>query len=102
MPETPIVCNMDALGPDERAQHEQVTAAWQSAIQETVEQPNGYAFRFEADRDLLMCLAEFVSRERLCCPFLRFELVLESDGTALWLRLLGAAEVKAFIQTKLP
>jgi len=42
--------------------------------------------------------AEFISLERLCCPFLRFSLEVEPEGGPIWLRLTGREGVKAFIR----
>jgi hypothetical protein len=46
-------------------------------------------------------VAEFVGRERLCCPFLTFMLDVAQDQGPLMLRLTGAAGVKDFIRAEL-
>ncbi len=40
---------------------------------------------------------EFITAERECCPFFRFELIVEPDDGPVWLRLRGSDEVKAFV-----
>lgn len=96
--ESPIACDMSAIEPGLRAQH--VTTGEQvfRAVSEIRELPDGYAFRLSSDSDTLLKTAEFVSLERLCCPFLGFALEVEPEGGAVWLRLTGREGVKAFIR----
>jgi hypothetical protein len=61
--------------------------------------PNGLAFRFPAEE--YDAVTEFVGRERLCCPFLTFELDVSPDRGPLLLRLTGAEGVKDFIRAEL-
>ena len=67
-------------------------------IDETRELPNGYEFRFADEPNVLMRLVDFVSLEKLCCPFLRFEIAVEAENGPVWLRLTGRDGVKEFIQ----
>ena len=70
-------------------------------IQETRELSNGYEFRFADESDLLRRLAEFVSLEKLCCPFLRFDIEVEAERGPVWLRLTGREGVKEFIREEI-
>ena len=70
-------------------------------IQETRELSNGYEFRFADEPDVLKPLAEFVLLEKLCCPFLRFEIEVEAERGPVWLRLTGREGVKAFIRDEI-
>lgn len=98
MGDEPIACDIRAIRAGERNRHLDLAAQWQDAVDEVMELPNGYAFRFAPDIDILMDLAEFVSRERVCCPFFHFEIAVEANRGPVWLRLLGSEKVKAFIQ----
>jgi hypothetical protein len=89
---------MNAMTESQLARYAELRERWQAHIQEIAELPDGYAFGFLPDSDVLLAVAEFITLERLCCPFLQFELVLEAEGKALWLRLHGREGVKAFIQ----
>ncbi|HKI03210.1 MAG TPA: hypothetical protein VKK31_14630 [Thermoanaerobaculia bacterium] len=40
---------------------------------------------------------DFITKERLCCPFFGFALQVEPEGGALWLNLTGRQGVKPFI-----
>ncbi len=47
---------------------------------------------------MLIKAAEFISLEKLCCPFLSLEIEVEAEGGPVWLRLTGREGVKAFIR----
>lgn len=96
--ESPIACDMSVIEPGLRAQH--VTAGRQlfGAAAEVRELSDGYAFRLPADADTLLKSVEFISLERLCCPFLGFALEVVPEGGPVWLRLTGREGVKAFIR----
>ena len=68
-------------------------------IREMRELADGYEFRFEDD--VLNRLAEFVSLEKLCCPFLNFGIEVEAENGPVWLRLTGREGVKAFIREEI-
>ena len=67
-------------------------------IDETRELPNGYEFRFADEPNVLTRLVDFILLEKLCCPFLRFEIAVEAENGPVWLRLTGRDGVKEFIQ----
>jgi len=76
---------------------EELAAGLFAAVEEIAELPDGYAYRFGGDEHYLEPLLEFIAAERRCCPFLAFELAFEPHGGALWLRMRGSPQVKAFI-----
>jgi len=96
--ESPLACDMNAIEPGERARHVANAGELFRAVEEIREVPGGYAFRLSNDSDTLRKAAEFVSLQRLCCPFLGFTLELEPEGGPVWLRLTGREGVKAFIR----
>jgi hypothetical protein len=96
--ESPIACDMSAIEPELRAQHVATGKLVFQAASEIRELPDGYDFRLPADSGTLLKAAEFVSLERLCCPFLGFALEVEPEGGPVWLRLTGREGVKAFIR----
>ena len=96
--ESPIACDMSAIEPGLRAGHVATGGRLFRAAEEIRELPDGYAFRLTNESDTLLKAAEFVSLERLCCPFLGFALVVEPEGGPVWLRLTGREGVKAFIR----
>ena len=68
-----------------------------TTVEEVVELPDGYAYRFAGGDSPLEWLLEFIAAERRCCPFLSFEIAFEPHGGPLWLRMRGSPRVKAFI-----
>lgn len=90
-----FACDMSGLTRDERAHHRELSQSLFAAVNERRELPDGYGFRLPPAK--LMPLAEWISVERRCCPFLTFEIEQLRDQGALWLRITGADGVKPFI-----
>jgi hypothetical protein len=91
---------MTALPADEReAHHALIRQLMTELVGEIRELPDGLAFRFPSGEYEVVC--RFVSRERLCCPFLTFSLEVSPERGPLWLRLTGPAGVKAFLRAEL-
>jgi hypothetical protein len=93
-------CNLKALSVKERARHMQLTYVIERARIETVELANGFAFRFQDGTVSIGELAEWVSAERKCCPFLDFEIELQGNNGPLWLKLRGKDGVKTFMRSE--
>jgi len=99
--ESPFACNMLALDAEGRKRHKVVSERMRAAVEEVQDLPDGYAFRFPAEQSTILLVSEFIARERLCCPFFRFELIAEQENGPLWLRLRGREGVKEFIEAEL-
>lgn len=99
--QSPIACDMTAIPAEQRQAHVATTRDLFSQIEEFRELSNGYEFRFASEPDLQVKLAEFVSLEKLCCPFLGFTIDVEPEGGPVWLRLTGREGVKAFIREEI-
>lgn len=97
---TPFACNMAALNHEQKKRVLDLLKELKTKRQEVVELPDGYAFRFAMDSDTFKNAAEFITLERLCCPFFEFELAAEKADGAMWLRLKGREGVKDFIKTE--
>jgi len=50
---------------------------------------------------VILQAAEFVSLEKLCCPFLNFEITVEAENGSVWLKLTGREGVKAFVREEI-
>ena len=64
---------------------------------EITELDDGFAFRFPAFDPWAATILAFIAEERQCCPFFRFELIVESNDGPISLHLRGSVEVKAFV-----
>ncbi len=91
----PIACT---LSPDQlRERRDGTLRKVGSALQETVEREDGYAFRFPSES--FDELAKVVGMERRCCSFLRFVLTSEPGDGPIWLEITGPEESKGFVAT---
>jgi hypothetical protein len=99
--ESPFACDMTAIAPEQRGAHVATIEKLFRSVQSKRELLDGYAFELPNDSDVLLTAAEFVSLERLCCPFFRFELQVERDGGSVWLSLTGRDGVKPFIMAEI-
>ncbi len=95
--EVVIACDPRAIPAEQRDQWIANGKQVYAAVQESRELPDGYMFRLLPDSAMLVRVAEYISNERLCCPFLRFTLEVEPNQGSFWLRLTGGDGVKAYI-----
>ncbi len=96
-----LYCDMTVFSAEERERHIAAIQRMLDAARESRELPDGYAFRFEPDSATLLQLAEFIAGERLCCPFLNFDLRVEAGSGPFWLRVTGPEGVKEFLRMEL-
>jgi len=99
--ESPIACNMAALSDEQRKRILVLLKQIRAAGQEMRELPDGYALRLPAESAMIRDVAEYITLERLCCPFFRFEMEVEQEGGAMWVRLTGREGVKEFTKLEL-
>jgi hypothetical protein len=91
---------MTALDGAQRERQQVLMKKFHASIEETHALPDGYAFRLPADAQTILAAAEFITIERLCCPFLNFELEVGRAGSPVWLRLTGSEGAKEFIEAE--
>ena len=92
---------MTAIPPEQRQVHLTTSKDLFSRIEDFQELEDGYEFRFASGPDLIIKLGQFISLEKLCCPFLNFGVEVEAEGGPVWLRLTGREGVKAFIREEI-
>ena len=93
----PLVCNMDVFTPAQREAHILATTELIQSIQRVQEIENGYEFLFAGETEYISRIAEFISNERLCCPFLKFTLTVSSDSEPMTLSLTGPVGTQEFL-----
>jgi hypothetical protein len=98
---SPFACHMDAIKPEQREQHLATARRVFHAVESIRELPNGYAFHLPGEPEMLRTLAEFISLERLCCPFFGFTVEIEPEGGPVRLQLTGREGVKQFIRAEI-
>ena len=99
--DSPLACNMDVFTPAEREKHEQNTAGLYRSVQDIRETENGFEFVFPNESTVITGVAEFISNERLCCPFLEFRLTVAPNNEPISLLLSGPEGTKDFLQAEL-
>jgi hypothetical protein len=97
---SPFACDMSALTSEERARHHALAQKLRPAVLEFTELPDGYAARLPSDPAMVLCAAEFITLERLCCPFFTLALEVENDRGPLWMRITGREGIKPFIRAE--
>ena len=98
-PAQPFACNLGALNRTERDRLSVLLDKLTTGAIHRQELPNGYAFEIAPAKVSFRELAEWVSLESRCCPFLNFRLDLA--GGAVRLQLTGGNGVKEFIQAEM-
>ena len=98
--ESPLVCNMDVFTPAQREVHIHNTIELIQAVQRVREVENGYEFTFPNESVIISKIAEFISNERLCCPFLNFTLDVPSNTEVVALSLTGPIGTQEFLRAE--
>ncbi len=93
----PVACALSALTPEERTREGELLEEHLASIRERRERPDGYSYRYPNDAALFSRMAELVSLEHRCCPFLDFRLEWAGAEETPWLHILGGARVKPFV-----
>ena len=98
--QSPIACDMSVLSPAKREMHLGTSRDLFSSLKQIRELSNGYEFRVDGS-NVIVKVAEFISVEKLCCPFLNFSLEVEAENGSVWLKLTGREGVKAFVREEI-
>jgi hypothetical protein len=75
---SPIACDMSVLSPQQREMHLNTSRDLFSSLEQIRELSNGYQLRLDGS-NVIVKAAEFISLEKLCCPFLNFSLEVEAE-----------------------
>jgi hypothetical protein len=97
-----LACNLKAIRAAERPRYNDLMKRIRGAIRGRKELPDGYAFELDAKVIRLPEVAEWISMERLCCPFLTLQLSASGSHPQWRLRLTGPAGVKALLEAEFP
>lgn len=60
--------------------------------------PYGYAFSYPNQPSLLLKIAEWISYENRCCPFIKFSLYVSGEVDSIRLELTGSEEVENLLR----
>ena len=95
--ETPIACNLAAFTPEQRARHRVLGAEMKAALLGIDEIADGYRFHYPGSALWVLQLAEFITLERLCCPFFIFTLEATPDEAKGYLTITGNSQAKVLL-----
>src|SRR5688500_540816 len=93
----PIACTLGSLTPEERRREGLLLEEHLASIRERTEREDGYSFRYPGDPALFVRMAELVTLEHRCCPFLDFRLEWRGSAEPPWLHITGGPRVKPFV-----
>jgi hypothetical protein len=91
-----FACDATALDADTRVEHfTWILEELPRLVRQASQLPDGIAL--ELSEGDLPALRKFIERERRCCPFLRFDLVVPAGQETVWLHVIGPHGVKQFL-----
>ncbi|AND42890.1 MAG: hypothetical protein ACQEXE_25230 [Bacillota bacterium] len=92
-----VVCNIGSYNAEERNHY--VELRRELTENRSVEEiPFGYTFIYPNQSSLLLRIAEWISYENRCCPFIRFSLYVSGEADSIRLELTGSKEVKNLLK----
>lgn len=97
---TVFACNLKAISATERPRYNTLVKRVREAIRDRTETSNGYAFKLDSKTITLPEAAEWISMERLCCPFLTLQLSAAGSQPHWVLTLAGPEGVKPLLQAE--
>ena len=86
---SPIACNLGALSTEQRQREQQLLSDFIQARPAAEPTSQGYRFEVPGDPATLARLGELLALERVCCPFLSFDLAVPSGGGPVTLDVYG-------------
>lgn len=97
-----IACNLKAISSAKRPHYHELAKRLRSAVLDRNELPDGYAFTLNGEAISLLQVAEWISMERLCCPFLAFQLSTSGHEAGWRLGISGPPGVRDLLLFEFP
>ncbi|HXD30060.1 MAG TPA: hypothetical protein VN643_03020 [Pyrinomonadaceae bacterium] len=91
----PIACALSA--PELQQRRSGLLGRFRQAVIEVRELKDGFAYQLPSEESWITEVAQLITLERQCCPFLTFNLRLEPANGPLWLELTGPEGTKSFL-----
>ena len=95
-----LACNLEAISPVQRPRYHHLVSRLRAAMRDRRELADGYRYSLDSAKITLPEVSEWIAMERLCCPFLIFQ--LEGAGEASGLTMRGPDSAKAILQAEFP
>src|ERR671913_509443 len=87
--EPTLACDFTVMDTEQRERYRMLRRRLSKDLHEARELEDGYAFRHSSEAEVLIALAEYVTLERMCCPFFDFTIEVGRDGGKVWLKMTG-------------
>lgn len=88
-------CNIQAIGAVERPRYDGLVARLRGAMRDRTELADGHSYSLDSAKIAPEEVSEWITMERLCCPFLIFQIEREGEVSRLTMR--GPEGVKAVL-----
>ena len=96
---TALACDFGAMDDAQGERYRALRRLLGGDFLEARELEDGYAFRHSPGAGVLVALAEYVSLERLCCPFFDFSIeVGRGVEGEVWLKMTGPEGAKGILE----
>ena len=99
---SPVACNIKAINANERPRYNKLMKRLRAAVQGRSTLDNGYAYTLDAKAIALPEVAEWMSMERRCCPFLTLQVSTAGTQADWRLNVTGPEGTKAILEVELP
>ena len=91
-----FACDLSRLSPAERERERVLLGAFKRGVVRVEESDAGWKFHLPASQEFLREVGELLALERLCCPFLEFQLEVGAAELAV-IHVFGRAGAKPVI-----
>jgi len=95
-----LACNIKAISALQRPRYNDLVSRLRSAMRDRRELPDGYDYLLDSAKITEPEVSEWIAMERLCCPFLIFQ--LEGAGKDCSLTMRGPEGAKALLEGEFP
>ena len=95
-----LACNIHAIGTSQRPRYNYLVTRLRSAMRDRRELPDGYEYLLDSAKITEQEVSEWITMERLCCPFLIFQLEAVGEDSRLTMR--GPEAAKAILRAEFP
>lgn len=96
----PIACAPGALSSSQWTCEQALLAEFKRIFRDAQETDLGYRVVIPDDPIVLSRLGELVALERLCCPFLAFDLSIPAERGLVTLHMYGRPDTKSFLRSE--
>src|SRR5580698_8783909 len=95
-----LACNIQAISAVERPRYNDLVSRLRAAMRDRRELADGYSYSLDPAKITLPEVSEWITLERLCCPFLIFQLEVAGEVSRLAMR--GPSGAKAVLREEFP